>query len=314
MNKYLKKGIWILCAILIILQTAFAAFYMVPQQEGLRYLADAVKVSETGKILLSSPVLSLWGLLSRLLHIRAYTFLLHVLPFIIIPLCYAAYIFLVLSLPVASERKPAVLLFICLLQLFGYQSETLVPVTLLLGWYTGYALLTHLFLPLLLAFLIRYLKKHPVGETAGDNIPYEEDEDMKHKYLNSRNLGIALLMVLLLFTAVTFILNRKINNLHLATQNLQRSIEGKGEMVEFRGALGDEGKGYILVGGDGGISVLFGGDEADGPALYEEIAKYGQNVDNWYLKEGEQGAYEYCRQQGVSVSHVYVMQGMEEVQ
>ena len=136
---------------------------------------------------------------------------------------------------------------------------------------------------------------------------------MKHKFINARNLSIALLIITLLMVGVFFVLNRKINNLHMATEHLQQSITEKGDVIEFRGALGDEWKGYIIVGSDGGVNVFFGGSEEDGPALVDAISKYSQVVDNWYLKEDEKGAYEYCREQGIAVSHVFLLQGVEEV-
>lgn len=311
MNKHLARGVWILCILLIIAQTVIAALYTRPQTAGLVELKDVASTAFEGTFLPGSPIMSLWGIFSRLLHVSPLFFVLHVLPFILIPLCYAAYAFLCVSLPTDPSYRPFVLLLICLMQIFGYQSEAFSVCTLLLCSYSGYALALHFLLPLILGILMRYAQKHPY---AGDDaIMTEEDEDMKHKYLNARNLGIALLVVAVVMTCVFFVLNRKINNLHRATENLQRSIAEKGDVIEFRGALGDEWKGTVIVGSDGGVSVFFGGDAEDGPALAETIVKYSQTVDNWYLKEDETGAYEYCREQGIAVSHVFLMQGVEEV-
>ena len=315
MSKRLSRILWCLCVLLIAAQTVIAAFYTIPQSAGLIFLQDATRVSETGKILFSSPLMSLWGLLCRAFHMKTLTFALKVLPFAVIPLSYLAYVFLIRALPGPKEQAPFILLLVCLLQLFGYQSEAFAPFTLLLCWYTGGVLLVHGIAPVVLGILIRYLANRPERETPDASPEGEtEEEDMKHKYLNVRNLGIALLCFFVLMMGALFVLNKKINNLHDATQNLQQSVSGKGELVEFRGALGTEWKGYLIVGSDGGVSVFFGGDEKDGPALAELIARYGQTVDSWYLNEEEQGAYEYCREQGVAVSHVYVMQGLKEVQ
>lgn len=314
MNRRYSMIILGLCVLLVAAQTVIAAFYTVPQPAALLYLQDATRVREGGGIVLASPVMSLWGLMSRVLHMSTLTFALHVLPFVIIPLCYLAYAFLIRSLPMSKELMPPVLLFVILLQLFSYQSEAFVPCTLLLGWYTGYAILLHALFPFLLGLLVRYLQKRPEKEENPESFDQTEEDDMKHKYLNVRNLGIALLCFFVLMMGALFVLNKKINNLHDATQNLQQSVTNKGELVEFRGALGTEWKGYLIVGSDGGVSVFFGGDEKDGPALSELILKYTQTVDNWYLSAEEQGAYEYCKDQGIAVSHVYIMQGMEEVQ
>ena len=102
-------------------------------------------------------------------------------------------------------------------------------------------------------------------------------------------LAIVLVLFVIAATCALFVLNRKINNLHGATENLQQEIRKKGDVVEFRGALGDTCKGYIIVGSDGGLSVFFGGDEEDGPALLQQLAGYGREVDTWYLKEEEDG-------------------------
>ena len=314
MSKRFRLIIWSLCVLIIAAQTVVAAFCTIPQPAALAVLQDATRVCGSGRILFSSPVMSLWGLLSRALHMKTLTLALHVLPFVIIPLCYLAYVFLIRALPGAKEQGPFILLLIILLQLFAYQSEAFVPCTLLLGWYTGYAILLHGLFPVLLGLLIRYIQSRKEKEAEPKSFDQTEEDDMKHKYLNVRNLGIALLCFFVLMIGALFVLNRKINNLHDATQNLQQSVSNKGELIEFRGALGSEWKGYLIVGSDGGVSVFFGGDEKDGPALAELISQYTQTVDNWYLNEKEQGAYEYCRDKGVAVSHVYVMQGMEEVQ
>ncbi len=315
MNKHLIRSIRILCFVLIAAQIVIAAFFTLPHPEGLRHIKDATLVCETGHFLMRAPLMSLWGLLSRLLHMSAMTFTLKVLPFVVIPACYLAYVYLVFSLCEDRAYVPFTLLLICLLQIFGYQSDAFVSATLLLGWYTGCSLFVHLLLPLLLGILIRRIKKRPVKEREMDALTESEEEwEMKHRYLNARNIGIALIAFIVLSAAAFFVMNRKINNLHAATENLQKAISSKGELIEFKGALGKELKGYVIVGSDGGLSVFLGGTEEDGPALLEQLVKYGQTVDCWYLKENEQGAYEYCKGQGIVVEHVYLIKGIEEVQ
>ncbi|MBR4169486.1 MAG: hypothetical protein IKR47_07155 [Lachnospiraceae bacterium] len=315
MSKRTGRILWVLCILLVAAQTVIAAFYTIPHPVALRYLQDAVKTFETGQFQFASPVMSIWGLLCRLFHAVPMTFALKILPFVIIPACYGAYAFAVCMIPDGEKTAPVTLLLIAVLQIFGYQSEAFVPFTLLLGWYTGYALLVHFFLPLLLGVIFVRIKKHPpqtpIPEESAADL---EDEDMKHKYLNVRNLAIVLVLFVIAATCALFVLNRKINNLHGATENLQQEIRKKGDVVEFRGALGDTCKGYIIVGSDGGLSVFFGGDEEDGPALLQQLAGYGREVDTWYLKEEEDGAYTYCVEQGISVDHVIRFTGMEEVQ
>ncbi len=314
MSKKTARIIWGLCILFIVAQTVIAAIFTIPHPAALRYLKEATVVNATGQFQLSAPVMSIMGLLCRLLHISVSTFALKILPFLAIPACYGAYAFLVCEIPDGRETAPLTLLLICLLQTAGYQSDAFVPYTLLLGWYTGQCLLIHFIAPLLLGILFILLKKHPQNAIEPDELQSdEEDDDMKHKYLNVRNLGIAFVLFVIASACALFVLNRKINNLHAATENLQQSITKKGDVVEFRGALGDESKGYVVAGSDGGLSVFFGGDEEDGPALMELLAGYGRDVDAWYLKEGEDGAYQYCLSQGINVNHAYQMQGVEEI-
>ncbi len=314
MSRRALKILWALCILLIAAQTVVAAFYTIPHPMALRFLQDATKTYATLQFQAASPIMSIWGYLCRIFHIAPLTFALKILPFVIIPACYAAYAFLAHLLPRGRETAPVMVLIIACLQIFGYQSEAFVPYTLLLGWYTGYALILHLLLPVVFALILKWIKKHPLkqGDSGPEDVD-EEDDDMKHKYLNVRNLGIAFLVFAVLSLLAVFLLNRKINNLHEATENLQRSISQKGDVVEFKGALGDTCKGYVVVGNDGGLSVFFGGEEEDGPALYALLLEYGQVIDAWYLKEGEDGAYTYCLEQGIAVDHVYTMQVTEEV-
>ncbi len=314
MSKRAWRILWIICIVLIAAQTVLAAFYTIPHPVPLRYLQDAAKAYATGRIQTASPLMSIWGLLGRLFGIAPLTLALKVLPFVCIPGCYASYAFAALQLPDGKDRAPLTVLIIACLQIVGYQSDAFAPYTLLLGWYTGYALFLHLLMPLVLGAVLKWTGKHPLQQETLDSLAEdEEDDDMKHKYLNVRNLAIILAAFVIVSACALFILNRKINNLHAATENLQQSIVKKGDVVEFRGALGDTCKGYVIVGSDGGLSVFFGGDEEDGPALAQLLAQYGQTVDAWYLKEGEDGAYLYCVEQGIAVDQVFRMQMSEEV-
>ena len=112
MSKRLSRILWCLCVLLIAAQTVIAAFYTIPQSAGLIFLQDATRVSETGKILFSSPLMSLWGLLCRAFHMKTLTFALKVLPFAVIPLSYLAYVFLIRALPGPKEQAPFILLLV----------------------------------------------------------------------------------------------------------------------------------------------------------------------------------------------------------
>lgn len=313
MTKRIRLLPWLLSCVLILAQVIIAAFFTKIPAAGMGPLSDITYTAGTGKLLPASPLMSIYGLFCRLTGIGTMTFALRVLPFVVIPLCYLAYRFLICSLPEEKENAGWIFLGICVLQIFGYQSDVLLPCTLLLNWFGGTVLFVHLILPLALGALIRWRNSRPVREVETGYPSDEEDEDMKHKILNVRNLGIAFLLFAVLAVAAIFVLNRKINNLHDATASLQQSFDKRGEVVAFYGAHGDEIRGYILVGNDGGLSVIFGGDAADGPALMEVLSRYGSAVDAWYLKKGEEGICDYCVTEGITVEHVYTIQGLEEI-
>ena len=311
MNKWINRILWILAILLLLLQVVIAAFYTKPVTDSLVGLKDATSVYEGGKIILSSPVMSLWGLIGRIGGILPIRLALDILPFIIIPLCYFAYVFLARTLFKESLKTPLTLVLTELLNIYGFQSEALSPCTLLLGWYRGEAILIHLVLPLLLAFYIRWRDKHPAPERTYEEYP---EDEMKHKILNVRNLSIAFAAFAVIVLGAVFVLNQKINNLHNATISLQNIIEDKGEFIEFKGALGDSFKGYVVIDKDDNVTVIFGGNYDDGEALLDLLSKYDKKVTSWYLeKDGEQGAFEYCRENGVSIEHIYSIGGIEEI-
>lgn len=343
MSKWLARILWTIAIILVVAQAVVAAFYTLPADDAVSGLKYASKVYDTGRIVVTSPMMSLIGLIGRVFHIAPIRFALHVLPFIIIPLSYFAYALLAKSLS-DGPMTPTILIFTELLNIYGYQSDALSPCTLLLGWYRGEAVLIHLILPLLLALYIRWKNAHPALEGAAGaetfgvetadvaseteatepertgiaaDIKTDEDEwedEMKHKIINVRNLSIAFAAFVIVALVAIFVLNRKINNLHEATISLQDVIEQKGEFIEFKGAVGDSFKGYIVIDGDDNVTVVFGGTYNDGEALMEVLANYENHVTSWYLeKDGEQGAFEYCRENGTKIDHIYSIEGIEEM-
>ena len=314
MSKWLARILWTIAIILVVAQAVVAAFYTLPADDAVSGLKYAAKVYDTGRIVVTSPMMSLIGLIGRVFHIAPIKLALHVLPFIIIPLSYFAYALLAKSLS-DGPMTPTILIFTELLNLYGYQSDALSPCTLLLGWYRGEAVLIHLILPLLLALYIRWKEPQETGIAA--DIKTDEDEwedEMKHKIINVRNLSIAFAAFVIVALVAIFVLNRKINNLHEATISLQDVIEQKGEFIEFKGAVGDSFKGYIVIDGDDNVTVVFGGTYNDGEALMEVLANYENHVTSWYLeKDGEQGAFEYCRENGTKIDHIYSIEGIEEM-
>jgi len=306
MNKTLTRILWILNIVLIIAQVVIAAAFTKGDTSALLPLADAAKVQALGGFDFSAPVMSLWGFICRISGIPLWTLAMQILPVLVIPLSYAAY--LLLARKVNREYAPLTLLLICLLQIYGYQSELFVPYTLLLAWFGGRAILLHVICPLAAYGLIVLREKMPEQSEEPS-----EDSEMKNKFLNVRNISIAIVVFALAVASALFILNRKINNLYNATVNLQKSVDEKGSFIEFRGADGEEVKGYVLV-NEGSVTVIFGGGREDGAALFELVTKYSDHVDSWYLKrDGDNGAYDYCDEQMLKARKVYKIQGIDEV-
>ena len=69
-----------------------------------------------------------------------------------------------------------------------------------------------------------FVKIEPIREE-DDYFKWEEEEMKNHKIINSRNLAIALIIVVILFAGSVFVMNRKINSLYETTVNLQQQVE-----------------------------------------------------------------------------------------
>jgi hypothetical protein len=137
---------------------------------------------------------------------------------------------------------------------------------------------------------------------------FEEEWDMKHKIINSVNIGIALIVVTLCFGGMILVLNRKINNLHMAAAGLEERVEKGLKTYEFIPEKSGQTEGFVTVESDGSLIVTGGGVAEYGDELYDFITEYGDSVDCWYLKgEGEKdtGAFEVCRKRGLDIRSVY---------
>ena len=156
-----------------------------------------------------------------------------ILPFVMIPAYYGIYILLARELIKDAASVWFMIFSICMLNLFGYQSDAFLPVTMLYDWFSWQALIVHGVLPFLLLMLIRYAEKDrednskgTVKDGAEENYYIWEDEDMKnHKIINARTVAIALLIVVMMLIGSVYIMNRKINSLYDTTVNLQKQVE-----------------------------------------------------------------------------------------
>ena len=155
-----------------------------------------------------------------------------ILPFLLIPVYFAVYILLAGRL--FSDRRSKWFMAACILvlNLWGYQSEALLPVTMFSGRFSLPAFIVHGLLPLILWVLIDKYDKYMESSLTPDSSCMEEtdyyeweEEDMKnHKIINSRNIAIALLIVVIMLFGSVFVMNRKINNLYRTTVDLQEQV------------------------------------------------------------------------------------------
>ena len=267
----------ILCALFVVLvaaQVIVALRFEIISTEAAKVLKSATYCYDTGEFLISAPYMSLLGLISRIIGMHPLSFANTVMPVIIIPLGYGAYIYLLRTLygrNYADKTDSGIMVYasaiiLCLLNIYGYQSELLLSFTLLGGYFTSACLVTHIIAPAAAALMIKRLQLRKdtsavvnrdasaaVNQDTSAAINYdtvcdagcadsdynsEDDEyleewDMKkHKIINARNLTIALVLLAFILFASVFVLNNKINSLYDATVNLQNEITELTEINE----------------------------------------------------------------------------------
>lgn len=311
-------ALWILNAILILLQIFILVFFSYDRPNAFVDIKEAIYVYETGKIASFSPMMIIWGYMARILHIHPLTIIFSFAPVIMLPIYYRIYTLLGRSI-FEDDRKKSLLFvfFISVMQIFGYQSGYADRITLLFGYFSTQCVIVHGVLPFVLYVLVKnklcFVKEslQNIDQTNSGSLMNEtdykanddsyddwEEEDMKkHPIVNSRNIGIALVLCMLMVLTAIFILNRKINSLHDATQNLQIAMEEKCSLYEFVPEAGGEVEGYVMKLTDGRLVVIDGGSKDNGALLYDFIAQYGNVIDTWYLNDKEESsAYEYCRE------------------
>ncbi|HAG70293.1 MAG TPA: hypothetical protein DCL38_10035 [Lachnospiraceae bacterium] len=288
---------------------------------------DATFAFETGRISASSPVMMLYAWLSGLVRVHPMTMIYTIAPVIMLPMYYGLEWSLAKQLFKEDERnrteKCLFMMFIFeLLHIFGYQSWSGRRFTLLLSYFSETAFLVHGILPFILWFSAdAYRKRAAVAAkareaerlkdlTKGDTRDPEEDQDMNHRIVNSRNIGIALLVVTVLFSGMIFILNRKINSLHETAAGLTESLNSGLRTYEFIPEGQERAAAFIVRQSNGGLIVIGGGGAENGNPLYDLITEYGNSVDSWYLNgssPSDTGAYEVCRDRGLTVEAVYTL-------
>lgn len=228
----------IVLIILIALQV-YAAYSLIDTRsyayDGIKY---AVRVYEGGSFSLNAIVMSMLGIVCRLISMHPLVFV-NTIALVMIPLSYLAYNYLFnkISTEDSKDIKALALIMLCIINYYGYYSGNLSGCCLLTGYFTGYSICLNVIAPIgagILAARLKPLRDKEIDESFKqikkiDN--YEEsDEDLeewdmkKHPIVNARNLAIALGIVVVIMLASVFVLNSKINSLYDATVNLQNQL------------------------------------------------------------------------------------------
>ncbi len=145
-----------------------------------------------------------------------------ILHVIMIIICGLAYVLLASRLFEDKGSRVFMLLLVCVLNIFSYQSEPMLKYTLLYAGSGIGALVVHGLLPFVLWILLGM--KDKIGDFS-DADQWEEEDMKNHRILNARTLAVALLIVVIMLIGSVYIMNRKINSLYNTTVELQRQVE-----------------------------------------------------------------------------------------
>ena len=302
------------------IQLVGVCLYSYNQIEATRSIYIATSIYDGNPMYKGLSIMNMWGIASSLMNVHPLVFIYTVLPISMISFYYIGYYEVLMSMWDDDKEKSLIsLIVVMLLQIWGYQSEKLLPVTMLFSWFSGWCFIIHGLLPFVLMMWLYYRKKHPKAIKNTDEVidsmeeyeDYQEEWDMKkHKIINARNLAIALGVLAVLLVAFVFILNNKINTLYESTVSLQEDLNNRCAIYEFS-PNGSTVEGYLIKGTDGSLTMIGGGKSEYGESLYDFINQYGDGLDNWYLygiDEDNIGGYSYCAlNSGMSVDNVYVL-------
>ncbi len=273
---------------------------------------SATKVFESGSCIFADPMMVLIGTVSRLVSVHPLSLIYYLAPVFI--LFYYVCAFGLICTITRGRARFTAFITLTVLNAWGYQSERLIPLTLLITWFGTGVFVIHGLLVVTAGVLIRYVKDLPVHDkTAADNGNEEdlEERDMKnHKIINARNLAIALGVLAVLLIGAVAVLNSKINRLYAATVNLQDDMNRRCSMYEFA-PEGKTAQGYLLQGSDGLITFVGGGSAENAEELSDFLAKYGSVVNTWYIygdDDENAGAMKKLLSSGeVTADNVYVI-------
>ncbi|MBR2275554.1 MAG: hypothetical protein IJ873_05755 [Lachnospiraceae bacterium] len=179
-----------LIVLLLLLQIYFVVRFACEQGNTSFGLADATLAYDTGRIVISSPMMMLYAWLAILIRVHPLTIVYTVAPVILLPMYYgigwslAKKLFGVwrkddreaLRKSPESDTQACLLfmLFFSLLHLFGYQSGFMIRTALLFSYFSGEAFLVHALLPLALWFVLDRMDRK-------QEIIYTEEEKQKRE-------------------------------------------------------------------------------------------------------------------------------------
>lgn len=303
---------------MVLIQIMIVMHYQYNQIEASRNIWIATKSYESGSLVKAFGMMNFWGALSTLFRVHPLTFIYMVIPAGMLLFYYIGYYEVIMEMSHNNRKVSTVGVFIvCLLQIWGFQSQRLIPLTLLFSWFSLGCLVLHSLLPFAFVLINGYIRIHPrvtVNAIESDKLEndedYQEEWDMKkHKIINARNLAIALGLLAVMLVAFVFILNNKINTLHDSTVNMQEDLNKRCAVYDFNSQGASYG--YLLKGTDGSLTMIGGGSAKTGDELYNFIEKYGDSLSNWYLygiDEEDAGGYIYCvNEKGLKVENVYIL-------
>lgn len=238
MNKRIIPLLNIVLIILIALQV-YAAFCLIDTRsyayDGIKY---AVRVYEGGSFNINAMVMSIIGIICRLISMHPLVFV-NTVALVMIPLSYFAYYYLFnrVFAEESKDIKALALIMLCIINYYGYYSGNLSGYCLLTGYFTGYSICLNVIAPIVAGILAAKLKPLREKEVRKSLKQFERTDDCeesdeeleewdmkKHPIINARNLAIALGIVVVILLASVFVLNSKINSLYDATVNLQNQL------------------------------------------------------------------------------------------
>ena len=301
-------------------QVAAVIVYRFDSAEVLRGVDSATAVFDTGRLYSADPMMLLIGTVSSVINVHPLLLVFTVAPVIFIPIYYLCYVAVIDTFVDGTRKRIAAFLGIVLLNIWGYQSDALIPVTLLLKWYGPGVYIVHGLLGIAAVLLSEHCKdrKRSRKEEYDEENEIPEEWDMKkHKIVNARNLAIALGVLAIALIVTVFVLNNKINRLYDATVNLQADMNNRCSIYEFAPQNGDTA-GYLIKGSDGALVFVGGGSKDNAEELLSFFEKYGNNISKWYVYgEDEENAgamRELTENDLVGADKVYIINASEMTQ